>query len=168
MSGPYREQRGDFWTQDCRNAAIPAFTSESQSGKTHQQFSPWCFSSSVAICIFLWCSTVHIRDPWSNLYDSMVLCKTMEKPLSCLWAKCFFFFLQKHYLSSWQKHREDMEGCSWRGNEEHHTLPDNMLPWLMITGEEKSVYQVYARLCYCSCPPGELLQYLLTPFKELV
>lgn len=47
-------------------------------------------------------------------------------------------------------------------------MPDNMLPWLMITGEAKSVYQVYARLCYCSSPPGELLKFLLTPFKGVI
>lgn len=43
-----------------------------------------------------------------------------------------------------------------------------MLPWLMITGEAKSVYQVYARLCYCSSPPGELLKFVLTPFKGVI
>lgn len=47
-------------------------------------------------------------------------------------------------------------------------MPDNMLPWLLITREAKSVYQVYARLCYCSSPPGELLRFLLTPFKEVI
>lgn len=43
-----------------------------------------------------------------------------------------------------------------------------MLPWLMITGQAKSVYQVYARLCYCSSPSGELLKFLLTPFMAVI
>lgn len=43
-----------------------------------------------------------------------------------------------------------------------------MLPRLLITGEAKSVYQVYARLCYCSSPQGELLKILLTPFKGVI
>ena len=62
---------------------------------THQQLSPWCFSSSVAeICIVLWCSAVHIRDPWSNLHESMVLCKTMRNP--SVVSEQNVFSLQQH------------------------------------------------------------------------
>lgn len=43
-----------------------------------------------------------------------------------------------------------------------------MLPWLLITGKAKSVSRVYARLCYCSSPPGELLKFLLSPFKGVI